>query len=101
MCCSDLNSTYSYLLIGSKELNIEKTVMSKTPLKSFEEFVNRFLFSNEEWGKYHTHSKNATYFLADALAACSSSQYHVFVVLVVFVVVVPELLSKSEFFGVP
>ena len=36
-------------------------------------------------------------FLAAALAACSSSQYHVLVVLVV--VLVPELLSEFEFFG--
>ena len=34
-------------------------------------------------------------FLAAALAACSSSQYHV----VLLVVLVPELLSKFEFFG--
>ena len=34
-------------------------------------------------------------FLAAALAACSSSQYHVLVVLVV----VPELLSEFECFG--
>ena len=33
-------------------------------------------------------------FLAAALAACSSSQYHV-----VHLVVVPELLSEFEFFG--
>ena len=39
-------------------------------------------------------------FLAAALAACSSSQYHALVVLVLVVlVVVPELLSKFEFFG--
>ena len=40
-------------------------------------------------------------FLAAALAACSSSQYHVLVpVLVpVLVLVVPELLSKFELFG--
>ena len=37
------------------------------------------------------------FFLAAALAACSSSQYHV--VLLVVVLVVPELLSKFEFFG--
>ena len=36
-------------------------------------------------------------FLAAALAACSSSQYHV--VVLVLVLVVPELLSKFEFFG--
>ena len=42
-------------------------------------------------------------FLAAALAAYSSSQYHVLVlVLVVLVLVlVPELLSKFEFFLVP
>ena len=34
-------------------------------------------------------------FLAAALAACSSSQYHV----VVLVLVVPELLCEFEFFG--
>ena len=39
-----------------------------------------------------------SFFLAAALAACSSSQYHVVVVLVL-VLVVPELLSKFEFFG--
>ena len=39
----------------------------------------------------------ATGFLAAALAACSSSQYHV--VLVVVLVLVPELLSEFEFFG--
>ena len=39
-------------------------------------------------------------FLAADLLACSSSQYHVLVVLVLVVlVVVPELLSKFEFFG--
>ena len=37
-------------------------------------------------------------FLAAALAACSSSQYHVDLVLVL-VLVVPELLSKFEYFG--
>ena len=36
-------------------------------------------------------------FLAAALAACSSSQYHVLVP--VLVLVVPELLSKFEFYG--
>ena len=38
-------------------------------------------------------------FLAAALAAYSSSQYHV--VVLVVLVLVPELLSKSEFFWVP
>ena len=37
---------------------------------------------------------HANVFLAAALAACSSSQYHVHLVLVV-----PELLSEFEFFG--
>ena len=36
-------------------------------------------------------------FLAAALAACSSSQYHVLVLVVL--VLVPELLSEFEFFG--
>ena len=46
---------------------------------------------------------NRSTFLAAALAACSSSQYHVLVlvvlVLVVLVVLVPELLSEFWFFG--
>ena len=33
------------------------------------------------------------------MAACSSSQYHVVLVVVLVLVLVPELLSEFEFFG--
>ena len=69
-------------------------------MKFFEKFPFKFFFVQKSDLNILKNSIlcNFTYqtvFLAAALAACSSSQYHVLVVLVV-----PELLSEFEFFWV-